>query len=726
MINNYYQLYIEDVFNLANTLSVKFEQAAEAINNKVIMDNGYSSVDMEDPYSWKYYQNISGSYHFTNSTLEVTSLDTLDVIVFSKENLLNHPATKQAYSYGSIYYYNLINKYPDDEMLIKGILYPCDIHSAVAAKDGTILSYPAHLVDSNELNFIYNLQDWIYDYLIRWVNKQYTVSHDLYVPMYMAQFYIHLIPAIINLRLQACKTPEAHSFHVRQYLASHGMLDVYLSVLTKEQALFLYRNINYIEANAGKQEVFDWLVDNVMTKRGLPLYEYNIKHDVSRMIATEDNDYASSERPTVIFRRLPINYPTVDPRRNIYSTQEMLLRINDQAIGNLAYHEDNGVAVENALTDAPSDTILTKFLESSITDYSQSAPYPLADTLLNEWLSMSTSNRYTAYVTIEFPITKETSTLPVKEAFILFTYCFLRATGIVQQTLPKVIASRVYKATPPTLNWMINYFSGSSLSDVQLASVFDNAPPTTSVNSINSFYQRAYSIFKLNLQHYYAESKLENYFTTGELKVANTQLFEDRLIQLDSGSTLYADWLKSYSYDFSEYSDKDFLDLSVIIYEQATGSEINKQLTVKDIQRSMVSLFTKLVSYSVQVISNADSSPVFLVPNPGVKLGDIFDITYQTDNVEVPNVTVIDNKGIEMDNAFADMNVIYPTGIVSSSEKDDKYIDYTTECVWTAVSDEHSFQRAELSPIKVTGADYEQEYDSLTLAQKQELFEISL
>ena len=726
MVNNYYQLYIDGVFNLAQTLSVKFEQAADAINNKVMIDHGYSSVDLDDPQSWKYYQNISGSYHFTNSTIEVTSLDTLNTIVFSKDTLVDHPATRQAYEYGSIYYYDLVNKYPDDELLIRGILYPCDIQTAIAAIDGTILSYPKHLVDSNEFSFIYDLQQWIYDYIIRWVNKQYTVAHDLYVPMYMAQFYIHLIPAIINIRLQACKTPQAHSFHIREYLASHGMLDVYLNVLTKEQSLFFYRNINYIEANSGKQDIFDWLVENIMTKRGLPLYEYNIKHDVSRMVATEDNDFSEAERPSVIFRRLPINYPTVDPRRNIYSTQEMLLRINDQAIGNTVFHEDNSESIENSLTDTKSDSILTKFLESSITDYSQSAPYPLADTLLNEWLSMSTDDRYTAYVTIEFPITKETATLPVKEAFILFVYCFLRASGIVQVNLPKVIASRVYKRTLPTLAWMKQYFEGSNLSDEQLSNVFSSTVLQNEVTSIDSFYERAYSVYRLNLQHYYAESNIEHFITTGELKVANSQLFEDRLIQLVSISDNYDEWLNSYSYDFNQYTDQDFLNLSVIIFQQATGSEINKQLTIKDIQKSMVSLFTKLTSYSIQVISNADSSAIFLVPNTGVKLGNRDDMTFHKDLLEVPNVTVIDNTGVEITVDSTDVDDSNPTAYILSSETDDVFVDYSSENLWTNVSDEYSSQNVELSPIKVIGPDYESDYALLTPEQKQELFELSL
>lgn len=52
-----------------------------------------------------------------------------------------------------------------------------------------------------------------------------------------------------------------------------------------------------------------------------------------------------------------------------------------------------------------------------------------------------------------------------------------------------------------------------------------------------------------------------------ELKVANSQVFEDRLIQLESesGETLYEEWLKSYSYDFSVYGPLDYLNLATVI-----------------------------------------------------------------------------------------------------------------------------------------------------------------
>lgn len=722
MANNYYQIYLDSVFSLAYTITVKFEQAADAINEKIMIDHGYSAVNKYEPSTWKYYQNISGSYHFTNSNIQITSLDTLNTIAFTKDNLALHPATKEAYKYGSIYYNELVNRYPNDELLIRGILYPCDKNTAIAAQDGTILTYPADLVEDNEHQFIEKLQDWIYDYLNRWVNKQYTIAHDLYVPMYMSQFYLHLIPAIINIRLQSCKTPQAHSYHVRQYLASNLGLDEYLTHLTKEQALFLYRNIDYIKANAGKREVFDWLVENLMTKRGLPIYGFDAKHDLSGILASEENDNTTAERPSVIFRRLPINYPTVDPKRNIYNTVEILDKVNGKAVGNEEYHRYESAGIERSLVDYKASNITTKLLESAITDYSQAVPYPLADTLLNEWFHMAYTDRYNAFVTIEFPITKETSTLSVKDAFILFAYCTLRYRG-VQEMPSEIVASRIYKEVQPTFQWMANYFAGSNLTPSQIASVYTNAPSTSAVSSINAFYQRALAVFNLNLQHYHAESSVEHYVTTGELKVANTQLFKDVKHRILPAGVSYPQWLTSFSYDFTQYTQADYLNLATAIYDKATGSEANKKIGIKEIQKAMVSLFVKLSSYSIQVIDNADMSPLGLVVDTGVKLGDMNEVLFDIIQTEVPNVTVIGRYELDILRNRIDSNDFYDEKFLSCQDSEVIPINGNTDTLVTISQEAGDILHVEFSPMYVRGSDFEAEYNSLSPADKLIAFE---
>jgi hypothetical protein len=112
--------------------------------------------------------------------MTVPSLDIAQRIVFNKVNLQTHLATKQAYSYGTRYYQELVLQYPEQEMLILGILYPADITKAVNAKDGTILAYPPELVELYEVSLIPKLQTWLDNYLFRWFNKQFILTDDLY------------------------------------------------------------------------------------------------------------------------------------------------------------------------------------------------------------------------------------------------------------------------------------------------------------------------------------------------------------------------------------------------------------------------------------------------------------------------------------------------------------------------------------------------------------------
>ncbi len=281
--NNRYSLYVNKNIELVETIVVKFDDVASAMNQIVINKTGYDSVNFSDRTTWKYYQNISGNYHLSDNLIKIKSLDLDEEILFSKEKLKDHKITKQAYRYGSRYYNELISLYPDQEMLILGILYPVDINTAIEAKDGTILTYPADLIESNEYTLKDRLQQWSYDYVFRWINKQYTLSDDLYLATYIAQYYLHMLQALMSIRLENCKTNEVHSYHIQQYLSSHGFLDSYLDILTLEQSLFFYRNIEYIEHNSGKRDTFDWLVDNTMTKRDLPLYQLTMKHNTQNI-----------------------------------------------------------------------------------------------------------------------------------------------------------------------------------------------------------------------------------------------------------------------------------------------------------------------------------------------------------------------------------------------------------------------------------------------------------
>ena len=307
--NPYYTLYLNDVFKLAQTLVIKVSSVAESINQLIRLKYGEDAVDNYNPYSWKYYMNLAGNYHSTDTIMKVRSLDTLEEIVFSRQNLLDHPSTKDAYGYGSRYCKQLMQKYPTQEALILGILYPCDIKKAIEAEDGSIIGYPKFLVEEQEITLIKELEFFIKRFMSRWDVPAFEINSRMYRVAHLSILYSLLVPKILNLRLLRCKTDEAHSFHIRMYLASYGKLDQYMDYMTLKQQLFLYRNIKYINHNAGQTTIFKWLIDRLLTDRKIPISEFIVRHQ-----DTFNEEY----QPNYLFRKKPINTQFYVPEKDYF------------------------------------------------------------------------------------------------------------------------------------------------------------------------------------------------------------------------------------------------------------------------------------------------------------------------------------------------------------------------------------------------------------------------
>ena len=655
-MNNYYNLYIENTYNLAETIVIKFEDAAVAINLKVMANYGVDAVDALNPNdilgdhgvgninvpsvehlkkrTWKYYQNISGNYHFSDmfyntrtgvydNYITITSLDTAEDIIFRTSTLLEHPVTKKAYLFGNRHYRELVQKYPEQEMLILGILYPCDIDVAISAVDGTILSYPEYLVESNEYTFIIKLQDWIYKYVDRWINKQFAISDDLYVATYIGQLCISLVPAIINLRLQACKTNEAHSFHVREYLASHGMLDKYLGLMTKEQSLFFYRNILYIQRNSGTRDTFEWLVENIMTKRSLPLYDFTMKHDVSNMLISEHND-TLHYCPDIRFRRRAVN-PSIATSVDSYVTLDHInTKTEYTAPGNQTYLLEEKDNIRRKFEDSLSNVVGSKLLESSMIDYTDSVPHMFEGILLNHWAYWCNTGKYKAFISIVLPKTKKTIELKARDAFALYIYALNKCAGITLVNIPEVVATRVLLYPTVDIQDLKNIVDSSYVSVDDLNRILSTVPVIGEVLSVDSFYAKCKAIYLSTLKQYAIHCMSESPKARNYLNAAVDRLYADIKVSIyDTGAT-YTQWLDTHGLNYDDYTDRDFYDLALRIYMESTGVVNNEPVSIKLIQKAMVEMLSLLSSYSIQIVSDIAQPGVILVPRPMVR-ADIVD-----------------------------------------------------------------------------------------------------
>ncbi len=616
MEDNYYSIYTESVIQLAESIVIKSADTAALINDELYIRLGPTAVDKLDPTTWKYYLNLSGNYHFDDTVMQVISMDTLEVINFTRENLQYHRATAKAYSYGGRYYKELVNRYPEQERLILGILYPCDLNEAIEAQDGTILSYPPHLVEEHEYSLITRLQEWIYSYLVRWNNTQFKLSDNLYTATMLGTMYLNLVPAIINLRMKACKTNEVHSYHLRQYLASHGLLDAYLTYLTRSQALFLYRNIAYIERNSGKQEVFEWITEHIMTRRGLPLGAYEMRHDLQRQ--------PSNLKPLISFEKIPLNTAYNFDLKNKFSLSHVLDKEDPLARDNAVYRDTEQTRAARIMEYSLSNRLNTKLLESSIIDFSGSERYTLADTLFNHWLWLSHLGHYRTFVSVNSPLTGETLVMTVKDAFIFYVYAFCVTIGIRLETLPKVIAERVMRLPKPSLNDVMSVVNERVVSRDFGQQMLNLLPSAQPMISVDSFYEYCQEIQKAALLQYgYASSEQLNN-ARGQKIGLISRCWADVGLQLgDTQGIYYADWFSARNIMISEYTVPHLAQLSADLLEAATGALSSKAISMKDIQQAMIRLMRQLSSYSVQYTSSINSGPVIDAGESGTRPDDI-------------------------------------------------------------------------------------------------------
>lgn len=615
MEDNYYSIYAESVFQLAESIVVKSGDTAEAINTELLIRLGPNSVDKFDPTTWKYYRHVAGEYHFDDAVMTVISMDTLEVINFTKENLQFHRTTAKTYGYGGRYYKELVNRYPNQERLILGILYPCDINVAAQATDGTILSFPPQLVEDHEYTFIANLQQWIYSYLSRWDNIQYKLSDNMYSATMLGTMYLNMVPAIINLRLKACKTNEVHSYHLRQYLASHGLLDSFMEYLTRSQALWLYRNIAYIERNSGKQDVFEWLTEHIMTRRGLPLAAYEMRHNLEEM--------PGSLKPLVSFEKLPLNTDYNYDLKDTFTLSQVFDKEDPLARDNIKYRDQEQRQSARIMEYSKSNKLQTKLLESSIIDFTGSERYTLADILLNHWLWLSSRDLYRTFVSVTSPLTGETLVMSVYDAFIFYVYASCANMHITLEKLPWVIAERVIRNPKPSLQDVMSVVNPNVVSPQFGQDMLNLIPTTQTMISVDSFYEHCVELQRCALLQYGYASAEQLSNARGQKMGLITRCWADVGIQLGEEDQYFADWFSARNITISDYTLPHLAQLATDLLEAATGVGTSKAITMGDIQRAMIRLMTQLSSYSVQYNSTINSGPVLDAGDSGTRPDDI-------------------------------------------------------------------------------------------------------
>lgn len=624
--SNELQVYINQCIQLASTLTIKSQESVDGLNQYVQDYYGSSAFDETDPTTWKYYLNVAGQYHATDSLMQVKSLDTMEIIDFTVDNLKLHTATAAAYQFGTWEYQQLVTQYPKQVFLILGIIYPVDMQAAINAADGNILGWPSSLIEPNEFSLVQRLQHWIKAFKVRWFNPQYGISDELYFTVQNANLYYGLLMAIISYRLAACGTAEAHSYHVRQYLASHLGLDAYYDQLTLVQSIWLYRNINYIERNAGKQSTFRTLIQKLLTDRGIPLAAYVMNHDVS--------DMPDSLYPAIEFDAVPLNLGYNAVADTTWTLDQMLNNEQPIAGGNALIQPDVEANIQTRMENSRSNTLQTKVLNSAMIDMTGSAPYTLEDILLHHWAFFSSRDLYTAFLVVNNPVTGEPIVpMTAKDGFAFMIYCFCQSVGfdLTNEAVPSVIATRVQRIPTPSVADVMSVVDASLVTQDIALEALSWQPAIVPMISVDAFCATANAIWQAATNQWKLIAFQEHQVRRGMVYGLVERIYSDNVIQLGDGTSsgnvngsgeTYAQWFKLRNIDISVFSADDYGLMYQSLVEAATGVNLQSTQSVANLQAAMLAMMQKLSSYSIQFISEINDSTIRDVGSAIIRTGD--------------------------------------------------------------------------------------------------------
>lgn len=700
MSNTLYKLYKTKLFRLAESMVVKHSEAALAINY-YLQANGYV-IDWNAPATWKYYLNMAGQYHqFDMDRIRAATGSPYMMIKVASDTgpvdaaftrylvdpaapYLGDVAIANEYRYGTEYYNDLVRRYPDFEELILGILYPVELSVSLDAQDGDILYAGGYfrsivndefgkrvvfapradegredegLIEANETNLLEKLETYIKGFLVRWHNTEYQKTHNLYIPSMLGILYSTIPLTVANIRMANCHTPQVHSYHVQEYLESHGKLAKYIPALPLRETLWLYRNVRYLEKNVGKRETFQLMVDNLLTPAGVPLSGYSLRHNLSDMPG-ETFDLLRQEYPEPFAMREVINFRQVGSGRDNITIEQLIEKEAPIAPGNSQDLDIVIPAIEEHVATMRGNRVPTKVIESAMLDFTDRIAFPFPHVLMNHWVFCASRGTYTGSIFVSHPLTGDRLHLTPLSAFILAYYCFIRyQTGVAPVHIPQgyvrmIPRSSTFTPDPsldmaPTLAQLKQVVASSAIRETSgvfehwspdavwptsggstgLTALMGSQVPEYTFNTTDAFYRGTKKIHREMMRRWAVVNCEEDLHARAEMEFAMSQLYWLEVPVTLSTVPTYEEWFEQTGILVTDLEEGDYVSLykqlADEIVQEATGNRDNEAMRLKQMQQALMAILRQFSSYSVQYVYSINDSPALLADIKPLRLSNL-------------------------------------------------------------------------------------------------------
>lgn len=616
------ETYRKEIFDFLRTLTIKFEHFA------YVMGETYMSLHgLEDPHGeWNpYYLNLAGEYAPDDTRMEIYSVETGELVPFDKNLKYNYPKTAAIYKVTNEEYKTLEERYPENVGLIRTITYPIkDIQTAIEAPNLTLLAYDDSMLELNERESLVNcVKEFLNQVRSRWYVEEYTYE-DMYASTFWVLLYHKLFEVLMTQRFLNIKTPYVHSFHIWEYLKSKGLND-YRDVLTKNQSLWLYRNINYIQKNKGKNSNLVILAENLLQD----VYVSLLYKDMYQTVGDKWRDQLLS---TPKFKSFNI---VTDEEIKVESFETLNHRLLELKYENRDTYEFVD-ATENKLGQQPHNVLPTKYLEFKKEPINTSNERLMVNFFLDTLAYRFSRGDLGFECTLSDPVTNATFKTSVANIWALMYWSIYRSIGETPTRFPQYYTCHIaFRHTKPELSEIRNrvWYDGESTDITSLIDFvgmvnkldWHEYPFSTQVQFISHLVTSLKALLLFNRTIENSSNRL--YHAAMVDFFEDTQIHEKLNIHLGDESS-YAEWRENYAViDNIITTYEEDPDELVVNYEKLAvkcfdslfplDTEISENFigTSRNLERiytSIRDLFIQLGSYNVTYLETERDSYRYL------------------------------------------------------------------------------------------------------------------
>lgn len=595
--------YIDETLLLTRSIILAFHREARLYNNYLLDAYGIL-VDSTDKTTWRYYKHLTGEYHEVDVPMEITSWDNGSTIILDKETLNRHKTTrKELLKYGSLYS-RVVRKYPEQELLVRAMINTSgyrSIQEVIDLDENTVVSYNSDLVEPVEDNLIVELEERIKLYSITRMLPQYNIADNLFLASMYHVTYNFILKTIFAIRLKNVKTKRTHSYHILSYFASHHGLDEYYRYLTKRQILFLYRNLLYLDTHAGTNDVFDRLIERLLTERNVSILNYIYK---------QNNEVEEDGSITYSFKQKLLNKGDLVYETRDFDFEEIREKEEGIVVGNLKEYEFHEDKIDFDLKNSLYSSLLSKDLDISLVDNTNEVRYLLLDTLTNYWAQYLNLGLMNFMLRFTDPVSGKMMNITSEQAFKLYTILLYRYNGVELETIPDHHLVRVIKPTlpenPSDVELISKFFRRSHYLDSQLRYVKDNTPSYSIVDTPHKLGEEVMEKYLYGLGTWLYLANLGDKDMNAQMYLGIENLHYNTMYK--QGDVLVDDFLREIRYDeVLEYDDTSVLLVMSELLKEVSADTLGFLENVKLVHEAVIAVFSKFKSYSTQFIDGGET-----------------------------------------------------------------------------------------------------------------------